>query len=69
MAAADGNLGDLPALTVEERRFIVQVLRTVQLNGNYAALRQALETIDSIIGKLGEELRASDSSGDSHLLP
>ena len=69
MAATDRNVGHISTLTSEERNFIVQVLRSVKLHGNPAALRQALMLIDSINGKLAEELEEADKTRNPHFLP
>lgn len=55
MASADRNLDPRLSLTPEERAFIAQTLKSVQLTGTSEALRRAIILIDSIVGKLGEQ--------------
>jgi hypothetical protein len=69
MAPANGIVGHSSPLTPEECKFIVEVLHSVKLQGNTAALRQALELIDGITGKLEEELEEADKTRMRHLLP
>jgi hypothetical protein len=54
MATTDRNLDPAPTLTPEERAFIAQTLKSVQLRGTSEALRRAIKLIDSIVGKLGD---------------
>jgi hypothetical protein len=42
-------------LTSEERAFIVSTLQQLELRGNHDALRQAIQLIDSVCRKLGQE--------------
>ena len=41
-----------PTLTPQEREFIIQALNSMRLSGDPAALRQALDLIDTITAKL-----------------
>lgn len=55
MASTDRNLDPGISLTPDERAFITQTLKSVQLTGTSEALRRAIKLIDSIVGKLGEQ--------------
>jgi len=55
MATTDRTVDPALALTPEERAFIAQTLKNVQLRGTSEALRRAIKLIDSIIGKLGDQ--------------
>ena len=59
MAATNWELIDDSALTPAECKFIVQTLESIQLSGKPTSLRQALDTIESIIEKLsvGDEMQ------------
>ncbi len=62
MAATKRELRDGSALTPAESKFIVQTLESIQLSGKPSSLRQALDTIESIIEKLSV---GSEIQGDS----
>jgi hypothetical protein len=52
---ADSGSGRRQPLTDEEKRFIVSTLQQLELRGNHDALRQAIQLIDSVCRKLGQE--------------
>ena len=55
MAATNRNVEPELTFTPEERDFIAQTLRSVELRGTSEALRRAILLIDSILAKLGEQ--------------
>lgn len=69
MAPIDRDVGHSSALTPEECNFIMEVLGNVNLRDSPAALRQALELIDGITGKLADELEEAEKTKNPHFPP
>ncbi|MFN2189008.1 MAG: hypothetical protein ACK2T3_09600 [Candidatus Promineifilaceae bacterium] len=62
MAAANGELVNILPLSAEERAFLRETLRHVQLSGTPESLRRALKLIDGIQEKLEEDFEGSAGS-------
>ena len=64
MAAANRKLDKGPEFSAEERALLKEALNNVQLSGTPGALRRALELIDSILGKIDEDIGEKGSRDD-----